>query len=352
MTIYQAQPCRIYPFLFIESKENFPLLKYEFSDQFIYSNINDAKIAFSSHINNMSPDISSLPKTLKDVEYCLFLAKPTRIAGYSISKNMGYEVIGDDIVWDWSKEIDFLYGLFSGYYLENFEKYKKNTDFSFTVIDHPMKQIVNLYYYFKAGVKEIKELNDLKNADPQLRKPLTKEYSKNKNNLSKINGILANMNYYSCFQKKYFNKEEEESRQEVLNFYKGVTKYSIILIESIQDHLESLEKWIDFIIETKGKIKIKNIHPDIKNEVHINEIFFHCNKLYKNHDYYGIMDSRENLLKSVEKINELNKSTNLIYDGDYSFTWKDFPIHEYRKNELEKVLEEDIDFFKKKKELL
>ena len=146
MTIYQAQPCRIYPFLFTESKENFPLLRYEFSDQFIYSNINDAKIAFSCHINNMSPEMHSLPKTLKEAEYCLFLAPPRKKNGYSISDNRTYEVIDDYIIWDWSKEIDFLYGLFSACYLENFEKYKKNTDFSFTVIDHPMKQIVNLYY--------------------------------------------------------------------------------------------------------------------------------------------------------------------------------------------------------------
>ena len=213
-----------------------------------------------------------------------------------------------------------------------------------------MKQIVNLYYYFKGGAKGIKEIKDRRNADSQSKKILSEEYLKN--NLSKFNSILTHINSYSRFEKKYFNKKEEESKQEVINFYKGVTKYSTTLIESIQNHLESLEKWIDFIIETRGKIKIKNIHPDIKNEVHLNESFFHCNKLYKNHDYYGIMDSRENFLKSVEKINELNKSTNLIYDGDYSFTWKDFPIHEYRKNELEKVLEEDIDFFKKKKELL
>jgi hypothetical protein len=355
MTIYQAQPCRIYPFLFTESKENFPLLRYEFSDQFIYSNINDAKIAFSCHINNMSPEMHSLPKTLKEAEYCLFLAPPRKKNGYSISDNRTYEVIDDYIIWDWSKEIDFLYGLFSACYLENFEKYKKNTDFSFTVIDHPMKQIVNLYYYFKGGIKEIKDIKELRErykTDPKLKKSLTKEYLKDKNNVLKFNAVITNVDSYSRFQKKYFNKTEEESKLEVYNFYQGVTKYSIALIESMQNHLESLEKWIDFIIDTKGKIKIKDIHPDIKNEVHINEIFFHCSKLYKNHDYYGIMDSRENLLKSVEKINELNKSTNLIYDGDYFFTWKDFPIYEYRKNELEKVLEEDIDFFKKKKELL
>lgn len=349
MIIYQGQPCRPYPYLFTEKKENLPSLKYEFSNQFIYSDQEDARIALSRSINFIHPETIDLPRKLKDIEDSIFFSSPIKKYDYPDNQNLDYKIVEDYVVWEQSKEIDYLFGLFSSSFLENFEKHRKPEDFSFTMIDHPIKQIINLYYYFKGGTKKINKIKIIKESKGDIKKKNIKEYLEDLNNLSKFENIKENLKFYLLFKKIKYSQEEKVSKEELINFYKGVSTYSEKLIQSISPYLESLEKWIDFILETKTIVPIKNIDARIKNQVNINDIFFHCSKLYKKHNFYGIIDSKENLLESVKIITRLNETSELIYDGDYYFEWKDFPITSYRVKELEKLLEEDIEFFEEKK---
>jgi hypothetical protein len=189
------------------------------------------------------------------------------------------------------QNIDFVNGIFPN------NKHQKNkTDFIFTTLDHPLNQVYNWFFYLK--------------------------------NINKIcSNLQTNKVYLESYEGYQYGPQETMISQVFKNF-------------------STLEEYIDNFIFNNGNLSCSynNLNFSFIDEV------FHASH-FDTLDFCGLMNNYENLNKSMEKISKylfIEKLDLSKYNPISSIT-KD---SEYRKKELESLLEKDIEFFKKKEERL
>ena len=180
-------------------------------------------------------------------------------------------------------------------------------DFSFTFLDHPVSQVYNIYYYLNFLRKRLYNI-------------IGYPYKKEERPLNQESVSLQNILY--CHFKKLY---------------------------------PTIENYIDNFIKFKGQFIFNNY--GVKFNL-FPEHFGEYTKGYKEHDFYGIIDSNENALKSLNILNnsEIFKKNNLVITEEHlkKFLKKSSIIKpiDYRKNEIEKILKDDIDFYESKKSLI
>lgn len=310
MIIYQVTPNRVFPYIIssllgenyttksdIFFKEDVKYFKYsfEFSEIFDVEELEDLErmYAYQTEVIRFHPN-KSLPRKFKDI-YDPKYYEFTRFNDKNIDslKNK-----------DLDKDIDFLHGLFSSKRLKDF---KKPDDFSFVFLDDPIQSVYNLYkytyYVYDLGIKEFK------------------------NNYYNSENLIPSLDF--------------EGRN-YIHYYELLKKEC------------TLEKFVDKFIDSGCKW-IHNFFyfPTTIYEEGAGRI----SKIFKDHDFYGIVNTKENLIKSIEKFNEndIFKKNNFKIDIDIFSTY--FNTNEnqndsYRKEELQTLMKEDISFFQEKIRIL
>lgn len=202
------------------------------------------------------------------------------------------------------QEIPFLYGLFSS---ERLLDFKKETDFSFTFIDNPVDSVYNLYRYTKfvysSGFDEFKYSYY---GDPDL--------------IGDIDYQGRNyVHYYELFERN-----------------------------------DTMEKFIDSFINAECKWVHKFFYFPITI---YEEGSGRLSKLYKNHNFYGLVNTKNNLIKSIEKLNNfpIFKRNNFTMDVNLfkSYFESDKPQdNTYRRKDLEYLMKDDLNFLQEKEKEL
>ena len=107
------------------------------------------------------------------------------------------------------------------------------------------------------------------------------------------------------------------------------------------------EDWVDYYLSNpslQDLITYQNIKFTYPKS------FIHASELSENHDFYGIMDSRKSLSKSLHIISQ---KTNMLFCLNNNFNYySPMDNFTYKRKEIESVLEKDIYFFNQKKEAL
>jgi len=272
MLIYQSQPNRAYPSI-AKTFVSYYYNSYEFSSQFKFKNNDQKEEAFKLNICHQNPKVEKLFRRKTDKYF-----------------NLGYltrEISSD--------EIYFTYGLFRSEFID-----KQPGDIIFTVIDHPINQVQNLYFYMKYILKEVEKL--------------MKE-------IKDRNIIAIGM---------------------VSDFYKKYNEISLNLIKKYP----SVESWIDYIIDIKGDFSNDWQQIDGKVEACYSDFFTRCSFLSDKIDLYGIMDTKKNLDLSLKKLSDILNVKSIELE-DYRVPRYINNIN-YRNNELKRIFEKDIDFFELK----
>ena len=190
------------------------------------------------------------------------------------------------------QDIDVIHGVFCN------NKYKKNEkDFRFTFIDHPLDQIYNFFFY-------LKHLHSI----------------------------------YSKTEKLQTSPESYSGHRglEDLKIYRDILNNSFL----------TLEDYIDNFIVNKGKIKC---HYNNLTCHYIDEIFH--SSLFNGFDFCGLINTEENLFKSINKLSKFLFIEDLDMDK-YKPISSITKENNYRIKELEVLLEKDIEFFNKQEKAL
>jgi hypothetical protein len=354
MIILQSQPNRAYPYFALRSNERKVLLGCEFSNQLLFENKEEKEIAFKYRVDRMDPKLNdSLPSKYKDVESIkpqTFDAYPEGLSWEELIVEKG-KIIDEDICWEPEKEIDYLMGIFSSKYLENYKKNNPNGDFSFTIMDHPIAQCCSFYFYLKSVFGKLRKTEEIL------------KQNEGKAKLEITNQILDTFKNDKNFQDKMemfeqrklaIQKVEKFLNRKVTDFttyFEGVRKYSLMLGLSNEAYgeINNLNEWIDFVLDKKWEVK--SILKEITTPIKVNPVIIHCSELYHNHDLYGFMDTRENFDKTLKILKDAQPKVFPIFTGDSYFKWQPFAKPEHRIKELEKFFEKDIEFFEEKKKI-
>lgn len=306
MIIYQVTPNRAFPYIIsallgenyttktnIFFDRNIQHFKYsfEFSEIFDVAELEDLErmYAYQTEVIRFHPD-KDIPRRFKDVHHPKYY-KFTRFNQKEI------EMLDQK---DLNRDLDIVHGLFSSNRLKNF---KKPDDFSFVFLDDPIQSVYNLYkytyYVYDLGIKEFKE-----------------NYYYSENNIPSLDFEGRNyIHYYELLKKEC-----------------------------------TLEKFIDKFIDSGCKW-IHNFFyfPTTIYEEGAGRI----SKIFKDHDFYGIVNTKENLIKSINKFNEYQvfKQRNFRLDANVFSTYfntSEDQNDSYRREELENLMKEDILFFQEK----
>lgn len=332
MIIYQAQPNRAYPSMLTYLKNDGDPLSYEFSTQFNFSNLEDHNYMYSNNLIQYSykerPARNINDETFNPI--CLRLKNKSQL----------------DLL-DKTKDFDYFYGIYDQDYL-----IKNPNDFSFTMIDHPINQVLNIFYYIKYQINSEEEINEYKFLLNLEKQNLNKELEKHKIDVEnfKIEDLHEDAFDFSLtkdFYLKYYNHiDKEEVIKRFQDFYSKYFVYMLICSTSFE-RFSSQEEWIDYFLS----------NPDLKDFINYQNMkftypksFIRASALSKDHDFYGIIDSRKNCIKSLHLVSE---KTNMLFalNSNYN-SYSPMDGFSYKRKELEKLLEEDIAFFFKKKEAL
>jgi hypothetical protein len=243
-------------------------------------------------------------------------------------------------------EINYLFGFFDFNFVD-----KKDTDFSFTIIDNPLNQCVNLFSYLKSSFDEedYEKLLPQTNLNPQeFKKNTLTNLNENEIDITELNSIKPgsyNGNLTFEYYLKFY-KEKLETNLKLKLYMRVVYRtFLIFLIFKSIYHIKTIEDWIDYFISNPS---LKNLISYQNRNFSVSKTFFNVKNLYKNHNFYGVMDTEENLKKSLKFISD---QTNYCFYLDKAYK-QNFSQIEYRKKELAGVLEEDMYIFNKKKEIL
>jgi hypothetical protein len=249
-------------------------------------------------------------------------------------------------------KIDYFHGLFESKYLDD----KKESDFSFTIIDHPINQILNLFEYIKYMISyedEIREYGYLLNKDEEELTTILKEHKVDVDTFEVENLDQDSFNYkytkdfYIDFLQFKNKKTKEQAVESFQDIYARYYIYTLICSTSLK-HINSQHEWIDYFISNpllKDLISFQNKKFTYPSH------YLYNKSLYKNHDFYGVMDSRRSLLKSLYIISK--KSQNLFFGLNPKFTdMSPMDNFTYRLKDLNSIFEEDIEIFTKSKEAL
>jgi hypothetical protein len=335
MNIYQAQPNRAFPSVLAFVNSNRETIGYEFSTQFVFNNEEDHNYLFSNNYIQYKPS-ESPPRKLNEDSVNPILV---RLKNENQLNNLTL-----------NEDIDYLHGLYETKYFK-----KDDKDFSFTIIDHPVNQIINIFTYIKYQINSQEELDAyaylLNKSDNELIEEM-KKYNLDLNTFEfpGLDPDAFNFKYTKNFFLKYHslkNKNEEETVQAFKDFY---GKYYIYMLinSSCMKNINSKEEWVDYFLSNptlKDLISYKNMKFTYPST------FIHAKDLDKNHNFYGIMDTRKNLIKSLHCISNL--SNNMFFALNPQFPIKSpMDDFDYRKKEITDILAEDIEFFEEKKKIL
>lgn len=335
MIIYQAQPNRVFPTLMPFHKKNINPVCYEFSTQFKFTNENDLKYMSENKFIYYNSD-SSLPRSIDDAN---FNPISIRFKSYHDRPNINE-----------NNTIDYAFGLFSSNFIN-----KKDGDISFTIIDHPINQLLNIFYYVKYNIlseEEIKESEDLlKKYDEDLKK----ELNKNKIDLDEFYiedlhpealDFRITKDFFLKYKEEKENMSPDEAKDNFRDYYSKYYIYMLICATSLKN-MSSMEEWVDYFLANPKLQDLIN-YKDMRFTY--SDSFIHCSELYPNHDFYGIMDSRKSIIKTLNIIS--NKNDTIFFDLHPSFNYHN-PMESflYKRKELEAALEKDIAFFEEKKKI-
>jgi len=335
MNIYQAQPNRAFPSVLGFVNSNRETIGYEFSTQFAFNNEEDHNYLSSNNYIQYKP-LESPPRKLNEDSVNPILV---RLKNENQLNNLTL-----------NEDIDYLHGLYETKYFK-----KDDKDFSFTIIDHPVNQIINIFTYVKYQINSQEELDAyaylLNKSDDELIEEM-KKYNLDLNTFEfpGLDPDAFNFKYTKNFFLKYHslkNKNEEETVQAFKDFY---GKYYIYMLinSSCMKNINSKEEWVDYFLSNptlKDLISYKNMKFTYPST------FIHAKDLDKNHNFYGIMDTRKNLIKSLHCISNL--SNNMFFALNPQFPIKSpMDDFDYRKKEITDILAEDIEFFEEKKKIL
>jgi hypothetical protein len=335
MTIYQAQPNRTFPSLIPFLKNGNNPIGYELDTQFVYNSIEDYNFMYSN-------------------KYSYWHYQPTLIRS---SKDEGFEPISirlkeKHILNNNITNIDYMFGVFESKYLAD----KKSSDFSFTVIDHPINQILNFFFYIKYNKRwdsQIEKYGYILNKSEEQLDLILKSYKEREYETS---GILEDQDgfdyrYTKDFYIDFLQSNRNKTYEDAAELFREVNVkeyvYALIALTSFKKINHEYE-WIDYFISNPT---LKDLISYRGKKLSYPQEYLRAKFLYKNHDFYGIMNSKKNLLKSLYIISK--KSKNIFFTLSHKFTevnpMKNFS---YRLKELNSILEEDIDLFNKHKEIL
>lgn len=306
MIIYQVTPNRAFPYIIssllgenyttksnIFFKRDIEYFKYsfEFSEIFDVDGLEDLEkmYAYQTEVIRFHPD-KNIPRKFKDIHH----SKYHRFARFNEKDISSLDQK------DLNKEIDIVHGLFSSKRLENF---KKNDDFSFVFLDDPIQSVYNLYkytyYVYNLGITEFK------------------------NNYYNSENLIPSLDF--------------EGRNYI--HYYELLKRECTLEKFIDKFIDSGCKWIHnfFYFPT-------TIYEEGAGRI---------SKIFKNHNFYGIVNTKENLIKSIEKFNqnEIFQNNNFRLDVDIFSTYFNSNENQndfYRKEDLQNLMKEDILFFQEK----
>jgi hypothetical protein len=336
MNIYQAQPNRafpcILPFISLANKEP---IGYEFSTQFSF-NTKEAHESLSSK-NYIQYDYEKTPPRYLNEES--FNPILIRLKNKNQIENIKF-----------NEEIDYLHGLYETKYFK-----KKEDDFSFTIIDHPVNQIINIFYYIKYQITSKEEMDFYGYLLNLTEKEVIEEIKKFEIDLNDfefpdLDPDAFNFKYTKDFFFKYKGLKNKEQKAIIADFQEYYGKYYIYMLiaSSPCKDINTEEEWVDYFLSNptlKDFISYKNLKFTYPSS------YIHAKNLCKNHNFYGIMDTRKNLLKSLHCISKMSKNMFFSLSPQYSIK-SPMDNFNYRKKEINDLLAEDIEFFIKKKEIL
>jgi len=336
MTIYQAQPNRTFPSLIPFHKKEKDLIGYEFNTHFIFNSIEDYNYMYSKRYSYWHHE----PLLIRSSEDKYF--EPI-----AIRFKEDYILTENSII-----DIDYTHGVFETKYLKD----KKESDFSFTFIDHPINQVINFFYYIKYNTRwddEINKYGFILNKSQKQLDLILKSYEERRYEVSGIPENYGDFNYKYTknFYIKFYQLKENKSYEEACELYRDihVREYVYALIaltcfKTIQNEYD----WIDYFIS----------NPTLKDLISFQDMKFsypleylYAKHLSRNHNFYGIMDSKKNLLKSLYIISKKSKNTFFTLNDKFREV-NPMENFSYRLKELEQIFEEDIEIFTKNKEIL
>ena len=312
MIIHQSQPNRAYPSIVSFLKKEGEPLAYEFSTQFVFNNKEDQDYMRSNNLIQFNYN-DTIIRNLEDP-----LINP---ASLRLKNRLQLKSLKNN------ENIDYFFGLYDTRYFS-----KKSDDFSFTIIDHPINQLLELN---KDELKEELEKYeiDVDNFKIQDLDPdafdfcLTKDFF---------------LNYFE----KVKNTGKSEAIKHFKDFYSKYYAYMLICACSFENFSKE-EDWVDYYLSNpslQDLITYQNIKFTYPKS------FIHASELSENHDFYGIMDSRKSLSKSLHIISQ---KTNMLFCLNNNFNYySPMDNFTYKRKEIESVLEKDIYFFNQKKEAL
>lgn len=169
----------------------------------------------------------------------------------------------------------------AGYF--NMDNYvKKPDDFSFTLLTHPVDNFYTFYYFCNVLLRRLKS------------------------------EIIAN---------------EPMSKRDML-------------MANVIESFGTFNEYVDKFLENNGTFYLN--FEDMN--IFLNKVLFNCS-LFKNHDFYGIVDTPENEKYSLTKLSQLlNITPRFNLEGTIAKT----DNNTYRRNEIEKLLEKDTEFYQQK----
>lgn len=331
MIIFQSQPTKIYPNLINTYKDMNKSIDYEYSTLFSFDNNQDHSFMFEADIITYNFNEKN-PKKISDHNFDPLCIRV---------KNKDFPI--DPFA---QNEINYLFGLFDFNFVD-----KKSTDFSFTIIDNPLNQCVNLFLYLKSifDQESYERLLPQTNLNPQeFRKNILKNSIENEFDFTEVDFIKSedyNPNLTFKYYSKFYKEELEANIKIKLHMRIFYREFLLFLIFKSIYHIKTIQDWIDYFISNPS---LKNLISYQNRNFSISKTFFNVKNLYKNHNFYGIMDTEENLAKSLKFISH---KTNYYFYLNKKYNQNLLRI-EYRKKELAQALEEDIYIFNKKKEIL
>jgi len=288
MIIYSTQPNILYPTL------NPLILKYqnvlEFKKVFIFDKsdyhklekINDNSKAFSKFSTTQTLNYNhTVPQSILD----FFITKNSSFENLPLSLNKIYKKLLYDGELDSRYKFDFIFGVFSPEEIKF--KIDKDFDYLFTLLDHPITNIYNIYNYLNNVIKRNSKFIDADNSEMD--------------------------RFHQGFNLKY----------------------------------NTIEKFIDDFID-HGHISFMYRDIKVKNSSHLLSIKDY-KKRYYDFNFIGKIDSYENISKSIRRIQsdlKLGNLAEILYPeylyGKLNKQWK---TNAYRLKDIEKLLEEDINFY-------
>jgi hypothetical protein len=335
MIIHQSQPNRAYPSILSFLKKDHEPLAYEFSTQFIFNNKEDQDYMRSNNLiqfNYNDPIIRNLEDPSINPT-CLRVKNKSQLNSLKNNEN-----------------IDYFFGLYDTSYFS-----KGSDDFSFTIIDHPINQLLNMFHYVKYQIISKEEIDSYKfllelNKD-ELNQEL-KQYEIDLDNfkMQDLDPDAFDFSLTKDFFLNYFEKIKNTGRAEAIkrfkDFYSKYYVYMLICACSFENFSKQ-EEWVDYFLS----------NPNLQDFMTYQNIkftypksFIHASELSENHDFYGIMDSRKSLSKSLHIISQ---KTNMLFCLNNNFNYySPMDSFTYKRKEIESVLEKDIYFFNQKKEAL